>query len=209
MATTHRSDLVDGLEKALRDEAYDGGFGYMGDEQFTAYVRGLAVTAAKVVEEAHTPADDEREVLRIAELDARQAAMQQDRIDWFPDYETEPAVAHDSFVRGWDAAVAARFRRAEVPEPSAEPNPITLEDLSETSTSLKDLVDEARSEAAWCCDNGCGSGACETCPCCSAGYCVSGFDGVPDDPEDREHWLEVAAEYNPVAAALRAAGGAR
>ena len=28
--------LVDELEKALRDEAYVGGFGYMGDEQFTA-----------------------------------------------------------------------------------------------------------------------------------------------------------------------------
>lgn len=27
MATTHRSDLVDELEKALRDEAYDGGVG--------------------------------------------------------------------------------------------------------------------------------------------------------------------------------------
>ncbi|KAB1867318.1 hypothetical protein [Microbacterium algeriense] len=55
MVTTHRSDLVDEIEKALRDEAYDGGFGYMGDEQFTAYVRTLAVAAAKVVEEAHTP----------------------------------------------------------------------------------------------------------------------------------------------------------
>lgn len=65
MATTHRSDLVDELEKALRDEAYDGGFGYMGDEQFTSYVRGLAVTAAKVVEEGHTPTDDEREALRV------------------------------------------------------------------------------------------------------------------------------------------------
>jgi len=108
-------------------------------------------------------------------------------------------------MREASRAIVALLRRSEVPDPSDEPNPITLEDLSETSTSLKDLVDEARSEAAWCCDNGCGSGACETCPCCSASYCVSGFDGVPDDPEDREHWLEVASEYNPVAAALRAA----
>lgn len=53
--------LVDELEKALRDEAYDGGFGYMGDEQFPAYVRTLAETAAEVVEKALTPTDDERE----------------------------------------------------------------------------------------------------------------------------------------------------
>lgn len=55
--------LVDELEKALRDEAYDGGFGYMGDEQFPAYVRTLAETAAEVVEKAHTPTGDERGVL--------------------------------------------------------------------------------------------------------------------------------------------------
>ncbi|WP_025105159.1 hypothetical protein [Microbacterium paraoxydans] len=55
MATTHRSDLVDEIEKALRDEAYDGGMGALMPEQFTDYVRGLAVTAAKVVEEAHAP----------------------------------------------------------------------------------------------------------------------------------------------------------
>ncbi|MGW9270779.1 hypothetical protein [Microbacterium sp. NPDC055599] len=60
MATTHRSDLIDELEKALRDEAYDGGMGALGPETFTDYVRGLAVTAAKVVEEAHTPTEDER-----------------------------------------------------------------------------------------------------------------------------------------------------
>ena len=52
--------LVDELEKALRDEAYDGGFGYMGDEQFTAYVRTLAETAAEVFEKVLTPTDDER-----------------------------------------------------------------------------------------------------------------------------------------------------
>lgn len=34
------ADLTDELEKALRDEAYDGGFGHIGDEQFTSYVRG-------------------------------------------------------------------------------------------------------------------------------------------------------------------------
>lgn len=61
--------LVDELEKALRDEAYDGGFGYMGDEQFPAYVRTLAETAAEVVERARTPTDDERKAL-VAILEA-------------------------------------------------------------------------------------------------------------------------------------------
>lgn len=93
-------------------------------------------------------------------------------------------------------------------EPSDAPNVVTLDDVYEV-TGLEALVAEARSRGEWCCENGCGSGACETCPCCSAGWCVSGVDGVPDDPEDRERWLEVAAEHNPVAAALRAAGGAR
>lgn len=64
MATTHRSDLIDELEKALRDEVYDGGMGALSPEQLTDYVRGLAVTAAKVVGEAHTPTDDEREGMR-------------------------------------------------------------------------------------------------------------------------------------------------
>lgn len=55
--TDHK--LTDELEKALRDEAYDGGMGALSPDQFTDYVRGLAVTAAKVVEEAHAPTDDE------------------------------------------------------------------------------------------------------------------------------------------------------
>lgn len=70
---------------------------------------------------------------------------------------------------------------------------------------LAGLISEARRDGEWCCEAGCGSGACETCPCCSAGWCVSGIDGIPDGPEDRERWLETAAEHNPVAAALRAA----
>lgn len=54
------------------------------------------------------------------------------------------------------------------------------------------------------CPLGCDEGACETCPCCSAGFCVYGLDGLPDDPEDVGAWLEVAAEHNPVAALLAA-----
>ncbi len=130
--------------------------------------------------------------------------------------------------------IDAGFRRSEVPEPSGRmidtytdsklrtafglpepqgepsdaPKVVTLDDVYEV-TGLDALVAEARSRGEWCCENGCGSGACETCPCCSAGWCVSGVEGVPEDAEAREFWLEVAAEYNPVAAALRAAGEVR
>ena len=89
--------LVDELEKALRDEVYDGGFGYIGDDQLTDYVRGLAVTAAGVIEKAHTPTDDEREAL---------------------------ATVLGEPVRGTlalaDRILAAGFRRSVVPEPSAD-----------------------------------------------------------------------------------------
>lgn len=71
--------------------------------------------------EAHTPTDDEREALRIAGLDARQAAYRHERENWWFDHETAPDVATNAWFRGWDAAVAAGFRRSEVPEPSAEP----------------------------------------------------------------------------------------
>lgn len=98
--------LVDELEKALRDEAYDGGFGYMGAEQFTAYVRTLAVTAAKVVEEGHTPTDDEREAL-LTEADALVASWDQ-KGSW----------SSDSPV-GMVMRLAAALRRTEVPEPRA------------------------------------------------------------------------------------------
>lgn len=107
MATTHRSDLVDELEKALRDEAYDGGMGALMQEQFTDYVRGLAVTAAKVVEEAHTPTDDERKAL-LTEADTLVASWDQ-KGSW----------SSDSPV-GMVMRLAAALRRAEVPEPSAE-----------------------------------------------------------------------------------------
>lgn len=67
---------------------------------------------------------------------------------------------------------------------------------------LSALVSHARQEGSYCCPDGCGSGACETCPCCCAGWCVSGTDGVPKNPGDFAQWVVVAAEYNPVAAEL-------
>lgn len=70
--------------------------------------------------------------------------------------------------------------------------------------SLAEIVQEAIKEAEWCCEVGCGSGACETCPCCSAGYCVSGRDGIPnDDPDALGFWLEIASQHNPAIAQLR------
>ncbi|WP_312672853.1 hypothetical protein [Microbacterium sp.] len=108
MATTHRSDLVDEIEKVLRDEAYDGGMGALGPEEFTDYVRGLAVTAAKVLEEAHTPTDDEREALEQAVLDGLNAHHAQSTMD--------PTLIEE---RVSDSVWAAGFRRSEVPEPSA------------------------------------------------------------------------------------------
>lgn len=103
MATTHRSDLVDEIEKALRDEAYDGGFGYMGAEQFTAYVRTLAVTAAKVVEGAHTPTDDE---WKISEAISRAAVRGVE----FMDQGAGPGDAislSDIFLSGFASAIDA------------------------------------------------------------------------------------------------------
>lgn len=59
-----------------------------------------------------------------------------------------------------------------------------------------------------CCELGCNGGACETCPCCCAGWCVLGTDfhaGTPDSlegmsAENRQIWLSVAAMHNPLAA---------
>jgi hypothetical protein len=48
---TLRSDLIIELERALTDEAYDGGMGALDDEQFGQLVRTLARTAADVIEE--------------------------------------------------------------------------------------------------------------------------------------------------------------
>ena len=58
------------------------------------------------------PTDDEVEALRIAHLDARQAAYRKEREDWFVDHEAEPEIATNAFFRGWDAAVGGGFRRS-------------------------------------------------------------------------------------------------
>lgn len=47
---THRSDLTTEIEKALTDEAYDGGSGALSEAQFSRYVRRLAEAAVEVVE---------------------------------------------------------------------------------------------------------------------------------------------------------------
>ena len=105
------ADLTDELEKALRDEAYDGGFGHIGDEQFTSYVRGLAVTAAKVVEKALTPTDDEREALLAALYEEGFSGCGEE-------IGTHETVIFVEYVP--DVAARLGFRRTEVPEPSAE-----------------------------------------------------------------------------------------
>ncbi|MBE7953604.1 hypothetical protein ILP86_04620 [Microbacterium sp. R1] len=70
--------------------------------------------ALEAAEKALTPTDDEVEALRIAHLDARQAAYRKEREDWYVDHEAEPEIASNAFFRGWDAAVDGGFRRSEV-----------------------------------------------------------------------------------------------
>ncbi len=95
------------------------GMAYMAEERSRIPLREAFVAGAKwQANEVHTPTDDEREALRVAELDVRQAAYQQDRTDWFLDHEYSPEVATNAFFRGWDAAVAYGFRPSSVQEPS-------------------------------------------------------------------------------------------
>ncbi|WP_102191516.1 hypothetical protein [Microbacterium aurantiacum] len=60
---TLRSDLIDALEVAITDEAYDGGFGPQSEQQYSQMVRKIAEVAAEVFEKAHAPAGDEREAM--------------------------------------------------------------------------------------------------------------------------------------------------
>lgn len=66
--------------------------------------------------------------------------------------------------------------------------------------TLAEVVEYARQNDEWCCTVGCGSGACEACPCCAAGWCVTGLHGLPESAEDWASWLDVAREHNPLAA---------
>lgn len=66
-------------------------------------------------------------------------------------------------------------------------------------------TDQLTDDREHACHVGCRGGACETCPCCCAGWCVFGLDGLPEDADDFADWLEIAAEHNPLAAALVAA----
>jgi hypothetical protein len=60
-----------------------------------------------------------------------------------------------------------------------------------------------RRGAEQCCDEACNGGACETCRCCAAGWCVTGYDGIPEHADDLDGWMGVAAEHNPVVAAWK------
>lgn len=46
---TLRSDLVDALEVAITDEAYDGSFGPQSEEQYSRMVRRIAEVAAETL----------------------------------------------------------------------------------------------------------------------------------------------------------------
>lgn len=95
--------LLNELERALTDEAYDGGMGALNEREFKDLVRTLAVTAAAVFEKAHTPTDDERETLR--------AALRQ-KVGVYYSYEEHEEVM--------DVVFALGFRRSVVPEPTSE-----------------------------------------------------------------------------------------
>lgn len=103
MATTHRSDLVEQLEKALTEEAYDGGMGVLSPEQFTKLVRTLATTAAAVVAEAQTSMD----VTRRAPLQGTRGIGPAGTIAWAEHLEV------------WEA-YARRYGRAQGAERIAE-----------------------------------------------------------------------------------------
>lgn len=152
--------------------------------------------------------DDEREADRIAALDARQEGYRRDREEWWVHHENAPEETGGAFFRGWDAAAAHSARKHPEPEITEAPNlsdPAVVYELVNEHVTLPGVVEHARRQAEWCCEKGCGTGACESCPCCAAGWCVSGIDGIPDESEGFDQWLEVASEHNPLAARLQAA----
>ena len=96
--------------------------------------------------------------------------------------------------------------RTDVPALAAEVRRLSaaLADATDVYTlrerGLRVLGDEQ------CCELACDGGACESCPCCCAGWCVAGHNAeIPDPVNDAENyaiWLEIAAEHNPVAKRL-------
>jgi hypothetical protein len=64
-----------------------------------------------------------------------------------------------------------------------------------------------------CCELACSSGACESCPCCQAGWCVWGHHvEIPDrdltPASNYRIWLDTAKDHNPVAKLLAELEGA-
>lgn len=127
---------------------------------------------------------------------------------------SELIVHPDLFAEGDvpETLLAQAIADAEERGPGSHLTPGSPEELSAVLEHVRDrvgvtaLVQLARQQEAYCCPVGCGTGACESCPCCGAGWCVGGTDGLPETPEDFATWLEVAAEHNPLAALLHQRG---
>lgn len=77
--------LVDELEKALNDEVYDGGMGALSEDQLSELVRTLASTAAKVAEEARTPANNEKLIEEARRLPDQYRAVQLSETQYLED----------------------------------------------------------------------------------------------------------------------------
>jgi hypothetical protein len=97
-----------------------------------------------------------------------------------------------------DAALTAALPLIEARIRAAQAEVLDVYELRERG--LRVLGDEQ------CCELACNGGACETCPCCCAGWCVAGHSGeIPNpesDAENYEIWLSEAREHNPVARRL-------
>lgn len=147
---------------------------------------------------------------RIAEESDASEAAERAFVDGYaqvgaPLSSEERDVASAAWSRAWSAGAVFERRWSEEHPPRA-----TIDEVYENvvnAHSIQEVVEYARSRAEYCCENGCGSGACESCVCCGAGFCVGGSDGVPEDADDRARWLFFARGLNPVADALAEALG--
>ncbi len=154
--------------------------------------------------------DDEREARR-AMIEAAVRAITPNVTNETAAWNTWNNLASDpDFVRAIVTLHAEQHGYRKHPEPEITEAPdlsdsAVVYDLVNEHVTLPGLIEHARRQAEWCCEKGCGTGACESCPCCAAGWCVSGIDGIPDESEGFDQWLEVAAEHNPLAARLQAA----